>query len=102
MRMTYISIRQRGLTSPVVSIDDQEYPLPNGLTPPFGEQDEAQLEWYFEQHLRFPFTNQVRAQSAAASITAYGHALFEQIFADRRAYASYKAALQNGLATLAF
>jgi hypothetical protein len=68
--MSVISIRERGITSssPVVAIDGQEYPLANPITPPFDEKAEAQLEWYFEEHLRFPFTNQVRAQEAATSI----------------------------------
>lgn len=102
--MSVISIRERGITSssPVVAIDGQEYPLANPITPPFDEKAEAQLEWYFEEHLRFPFTNQVRAQTAATSIGRYGETLFEQLFGDRRAYGRYQTALQAGIAQLAF
>jgi len=63
----------------------------------FRRREEARLEWYFEQHLRFPFTDQVEAQAAAASVTAYGEALFKHVFADADAYARYKEALQSGV-----
>ncbi len=100
--MPLISIRQRGAISagPVVAIDGQEYPTT--VTDPFEPRAEADLEWYFEQHLRFPFTDQVRARAAAASITSYGERLFDQLFADRRAYARYQAALQQGVESLSF
>lgn len=47
---------------------------------PFAEAEEAQLEWYFEQWLKFPFVDKVPAEQAASSIRAYGERLFEQIF----------------------
>ena len=31
----------------------QEYPIT--VTDPFSEQEEKLLEWYFEDHLQFPF-----------------------------------------------
>ena len=37
-------------------------------TIPFPQEQENELEWYFEEHLRFPFTNQKKAQRAAKSI----------------------------------
>ena len=100
--MTTITIKEQGTAAagPVVSIDGQEYPFT--LADPFTEQDERRLEWYFEQHLTFPFTKQERAREAAASITAYGHALFDQVFGDRRAYARYQGALQQGIEKLVF
>ncbi|HKX30164.1 MAG TPA: tetratricopeptide repeat protein [Blastocatellia bacterium] len=64
---------------------------------PFSTEEEQNLEWYFEEHLEFPFTGQVRAREAAASIERYGIALFEQIFNDREVNAHYQAALQGGL-----
>ena len=103
--MTLISIRERGVyhTGPVIEIDGQQHPIPNAIRAPFGEQEEAQLEWYFEQHLRFPFTNQVKAATAAASIATYGQALFKQVLGDNAdAYADYRAATRAGLATLTF
>ena len=102
--MTLISIRERGVyhTGPVIEIDGQQYPISTGITSPFDEQQEALLEWYFEEHLRFPFTNGVKAESAAASITTYGQALFAQVFHDPDAYADYRAATRAALATLTF
>jgi tetratricopeptide (TPR) repeat protein len=70
------------------------------LRDPFTAKDEARLAWYFEEHLRFPFTKQVRAREATASLISYGEALFRQIFADHNAYASYKTALQLRVSTL--
>jgi len=103
--MTLISIRERaggsGGSNAVVSFEHgEEYPV--AIAVPFSAEEEQRLEWYFEEHIRFPFTEQVQAQAAAASIAAYGEALFNQAFADRRAYARYKEALQAGVETLAF
>ncbi len=65
---------------------------------PFTEAEEERLAWYFEEHLRFPFTRKVQAKAAADSIISYGEALFGQVFADRDAYATYnKEYLQAGL-----
>jgi hypothetical protein len=54
---------------------------------PFTSEQERNLEWYFEEHLRFPFADKVRARDAGKSVYIYGEALFDQIFADRGAYA---------------
>ncbi len=69
---------------------------------PFSEQEEERLEWYFEEHLQFPFLEQVKAKQAAESVTHYDEELFKQIFSEHDAYATYKAAAQNGLNTLHF
>ena len=100
--MTLISIRESGIehSCPVVSFDGEEYPFE--MSDPFSEQEEEQLEWYFEWHIRFPYTDQVRARHAAESITAYGEKLFNQVFANRQAYARYVEALRAGAETLAF
>ena len=103
--MYTISIHERGgeTDSPnaAVSVNGEgEYPVT--VRNPFSPQEEARLEWYFEQHLRFPFTQQVEAQAAAASVTAYGESLFNQVFADRKAYARYQEALQSGVENLRF
>jgi hypothetical protein len=59
---------------------------------PFMEKQEHELEWYFERHLEFPFTQKVRAREAAASIPGYGEILFKQVFQDNpEIYAEYKA-----------
>jgi len=70
------------------------------MSDPFSKEEETELEWYFEEHLRYPFLNQVRAQQAAESITRYGERLFEQVFADQDSYAEYKQRIQSGLDTL--
>jgi tetratricopeptide (TPR) repeat protein len=103
--MTIMTISEReGIASTpnadLILDHGEKYPIT--ITDPFTEKEEERLEWYFERHVRFPFTRQVRAERAAASITGYGEALFEQVFADRRAYARYQEALQAGLETLAF
>lgn len=67
---------------------------------PFSEQEEEQLEWYFEEYLRFPFVKQVRARAAAESIPTYGEALFAHVFADKNAYAEYRDMVKSGLSTL--
>jgi hypothetical protein len=57
------------------------------VTNPFTSEQEHNLEWYFEEHLRFPFADKVRARDAGKSVYAYGEALFDQLLSDRRAYA---------------
>jgi hypothetical protein len=76
----------------------EEYPV--AIRDPFSPQEEQRLGWYFEEYLRFPFTQQVKAREAAASIAAYGQALFGQLFADPEAYAAYRALTQGNLAGL--
>ncbi|MCX7098947.1 MAG: hypothetical protein NTV43_13675 [Methylococcales bacterium] len=68
-----------------------DYPIT--ITPPFDEQQEQNLAWYFEEHLKFPFTHQVKFQQIGDSIKHYGENLFEQVFGQRRAYADYQAVL---------
>ncbi|PZO45296.1 MAG: Tfp pilus assembly protein PilF [Shackletoniella antarctica] len=62
---------------------------PVTITNPFNEQQEAQLEWYFEGWLRRPFLDRVTADQIRDSIPTYGKTLFDQVFADRKAYAAY-------------
>jgi len=75
-----------------------EYPIT--INDPFKEQEEQELEWYFEEHLEFPFTKKVRAQNAAASIKTYGEELFKQVFGDPDIYAEYRDLLKAGLHNL--
>ena len=101
--MPTITIRYQQTTesgfAATVSIDGQtQYPITIG--DPFTERQERELEFYFEQWIRFPFDNQVIAQRAAASVQTYGESLFEQIFGDRRAYADYTRACSGGLSQL--
>ncbi len=72
-----------------------QYPIqvddPFASTP----QQEENLEWYFEEYLTFPFTQDVRARRAAESIRHYGVSLFKQVFADQRALMDYRQAIQK-------
>jgi len=81
----------------VVSFDyGPQYPIT--VRDPFDQKQEAEVEWYFEQHLEFPFTQKVRARKAAASIATYGEILFKHVFLDNKdVYAEFKALLKVGL-----
>ncbi len=73
--MTTITIRQgqqtaEGFTA-TVRIDGQsDYPI--AVSDPFSAQQEQDLEFYFEDRIRFPFDGQVKAQRAAASVKDCG------------------------------
>ena len=81
-------------------IDGRDYPNIK-ISDPFLKSEEARLEWYFEQWLRFPMLDTTTAADVAASIREYGTRLFDQLFADRRAYADY-ARLRDNLGALRF
>jgi hypothetical protein len=104
--MTQITIREQpngpdGANAIVSIAGVGEYPVQ--VQSPFGPEEEARLSWYYEQYLRMPFLNTVRADEAAASVQRYGEVLFQQLFrADPDLYASYKAALAGGIDTLQF
>jgi tetratricopeptide (TPR) repeat protein len=70
------------------------------ISDPFKEEEEKELEWYFEEHLRFPFIDTVRARNAGQSVTTYGETLFKQVFGDPDVYAAYKQCLTAGANTL--
>lgn len=59
--------------------DDAEYAV--RVTDPADAAGEAELAWYFEEHLRYPFLDKDREQQAVRQIAAYGEALFSQVFA---------------------
>ncbi|MEO1208763.1 MAG: tetratricopeptide repeat protein [Cyanobacteria bacterium J06638_20] len=102
--MSTILIRENQATdtgfAAILSFDNQtQYPIT--IQDPFDRRQERELEFYFEQWIRFPFDNQVLAQRAAASVTAYGESLFEQVFRhDPDAYSNYHNACQGGLSNL--
>ena len=102
--MTHMTIEQTGSfeDTPNATLRfDHGAPYPITITPPFSPKEEERLQWYFERHLCFPFTDQVRAAEAATSVVDYGEALFEQIFrADADIYAEYQAAAQQGLQSI--
>ncbi|NER35419.1 MAG: tetratricopeptide repeat protein [Oscillatoria sp. SIO1A7] len=92
--MPTIAIREKqkteaGFEAALIFDGGTEYPL--AVTDPFEARQEKRLEWYFEQWLRFPTIDKVKASEAAASIEDYGKRLFEQIFrADIDAYSEYR------------
>ncbi len=103
--MTLITIREQAKTESgfdaVVSFDHTgEYKA--AIANPFTEKEEKRLEWYYEEHLRYPYLEHVRAEAAAASVRDYGVALFDQVFAERRAFAAYQRALQAGVGSITF
>jgi hypothetical protein len=103
--LTLITIRETGTEdeSPNATVSFNnvgQYPIT--ITNPFSHEEEKRLEWYFERYLEFPFMEQVRADQARNSVKAYGHALFEQVFIDRKAYSRYAQARQEGVETLRF
>ena len=104
--MTRITIRQTAELndSPNATLSFAQgggYPIT--VRNPFTEAEEERLAWYFEEHLRFPFIKQVIAEQAAQSVTAYGEALFDQLFkAEGDIYVAYQRASQSGLQRLHF
>lgn len=71
---------ESGVWSVRVGFGDNEYHTT--LRNPFSEDEEADLEWYFEKYLRFPVVDTVRAQKVANKLPSYGEALFQQVFAN--------------------
>ncbi len=101
--MKIITIREGQQTAEgfaaTVRIDGQsDYPIT--VSDPFSARQEQDLEFYFEEWIRFPFDQRVKAQRAAASVKDYGEALFGQVFADADAYSDYRLACRDGLTNL--
>lgn len=60
------------------------------VSDPFKPQEEQELEWYFEQWLRYPILETVKANRARESVRKYGEELFKQVFQnDINAYSKY-------------
>ena len=100
--MARIRIREQlkqanGFQAMVIFEDEKEFDVT--IRNPFSDAQERLLEWYFEEHLRFPFLDQTKATTAAQSIKEYGENLFQQIFATPAIYALYQHALQAGMQT---
>ncbi|MEL6230645.1 MAG: CHAT domain-containing protein, partial [Cyanobacteria bacterium J06627_3] len=101
--MPTLTIRERGKTATgfdaTLSIDYQaQYEIT--ISDPFDAKQEHELEFYFEEWIKFPFDGRVKADRAAASVRTYGEALFKQVFEDPDAYSSYKNACRQGLSEL--
>ncbi|MCP4105041.1 MAG: tetratricopeptide repeat protein [Desulfobacteraceae bacterium] len=103
--MPTVRIRQTGYEEnrfeAVVTIND-EGEHPTTITDPFSKQEEKELEWYFEEYLKFPFVDKVRFENAAKSVTRYGESLFRQVFRDPDLYAEYKSYVSTDIDDLRF
>ncbi|WP_052418738.1 tetratricopeptide repeat protein, partial [Methanolacinia paynteri] len=89
-----------GRNAKVIFDNSTEYPIT--IHNPFSEKEEELLEWYFEEHLEHPYTDEEQADQAAKSIIRYGERLFNQVFSDRNAYLHYKDNIGNGVGTVRF
>ncbi len=67
-----------GFTAELVFSDGGRYPI--AVADPFSEQQELELEWYFERWLERPHLDEVKANRARASVREYGESLFGQVF----------------------
>ncbi len=90
--MAVITIREQGQTetgfNATLVIEGNNYQIT--VNDPFESKEEQELEWYFEQWLRYPILEQVKADRAKASVRKYGEELFKQVFqSDFKAYAQY-------------
>jgi hypothetical protein len=91
--MEWIEIREDAARpgGAMLRIDGFDHPVT--VTSPLDPDQLKQLDWYFEAYLHSPFTGEVPTKEAAASITAYGEALFGQLMASpdaREAYGALK------------
>jgi tetratricopeptide (TPR) repeat protein len=90
--MAVITIREQGKTETgfdaTLAIEGNNYQIT--VSDPFKEKEEQELEWYFEDWLRYPILEQVKADKAAASVKQYGQELFKQVFQTNiNAYSQY-------------
>ncbi|GAB1538834.1 hypothetical protein NUACC21_14980 [Scytonema sp. NUACC21] len=76
-----------------LKFEGNEYAI--AITEPFTNKQEKELEWYFEEWIRFPLSDTTIAQRASVSIKTYGEQLFNQIFADKEAYSEYRELRRN-------
>ena len=97
--MPTITIREEQRTelgfTATLSFDDRvEFEV--AICDPFTMADEQRLEWYFEEWLRFPMLDTVKATQTVDSIKTYGEQLFQQIFlANPKAYVEYDKLRRN-------
>ena len=84
-----------GFTAELVFSDGGRYPI--AVADPFSEQQELELEWYFERWLERPHLDDVKANRARTSVREYGESLFGQVFiaAARGQYEQAKQTLSN-------
>ncbi|TRU23773.1 MAG: tetratricopeptide repeat protein [Microcystis aeruginosa Ma_QC_B_20070730_S2] len=92
--MLVLTIREEGMndggfTASLNFDSGNSYPIT--VTDPFTNQEEKDLEWYFEEWLVFPTLETDKAQKAANSVQNYGENLFKQVFQNNlNAYGEYR------------
>ncbi|MCZ8360448.1 MAG: tetratricopeptide repeat protein [Microcystis sp. LE19-388.1G] len=92
--MLVLTIREEGIndsgfTASLNFDSGNSYPIT--VTDPFTNQEEKELEWYFEEWLVFPTLDTDKAQKAANSVQNYGENLFKQVFqSNLNAYGEYR------------
>ena len=92
--MLVLTIREEGIndggfTASLNFDSGNSYPIT--VTDPFTNQEEKDLEWYFEEWLVFPTLETDKAQKAANSVQNYGENLFKQVFqSNLNAYGEYR------------
>ena len=59
------------------------------ITNPFSQQEELDLEWYFEEYLRMPQMNNILFDKTRTSIAKKGEQLFETLFSERNLFRAY-------------
>ena len=96
--MAVITIREQGQTDKgfqaILVIDGNNYNII--VQDPFKPKEEQELEWYFEDWLRYPMLENVKAHRAKESIKKYGEELFKQVFqTDIKAYSKYNQLRSN-------
>ena len=96
--MTVITIREQSLSetefNATLVIAGKNYQI--AVINPFSDKQQYELEWYFEEWLRYPILDNVKATRAKISIQEYGEALFKQVFQSNiKAYAKYHQLLND-------
>ena len=96
--MAKIVIREQGKTetsfNATLVIAEDSYEIT--VSDPFEPRQDQELEWYFENWLRYPMLDNVMAGRAKASIREYGEDLFKQVFqSDINAYDRYREVSQD-------
>lgn len=96
--MAIITIREQQKTATgfeaILKFQGGEYPIT--VTDPFTRPEEKQLEWYFENWIEYPFSNETTASQVAQNVNGYGEKLFKQVFqANFQAYSEYDKLRRN-------
>ncbi|MGD2250381.1 MAG: hypothetical protein PVF58_18435 [Candidatus Methanofastidiosia archaeon] len=103
MPLNTISIKEKSKDGETFTIaisfnDGPEYTV--SMKDPFDLETERLFEWYFEDFLKFPFIDTVKAKKAATTVNNYGVHLFEQVFGDRKIFSEYEKCRDSGLSSL--